>query len=395
MFRQLYLGKVLGIGSVVLLLAATVHLWTAERQRVLQAVYPLEASYTTWQTRCSEAAPQWLERMLDYVIERRGSLANQIAYITPDGTLHHCESGWVAGTFSSPEITASTRFRFASLTKLVTVDAVLQEISEGRLALDQRLVDLLPEIKPSDPRVAKITIRHLLRHRAGFDRLKTPDVMFTHRLKPWCPYNIDVLADIQLDFDPDSKSSYSNIGYCLLGVILERTTGKAYRALMEERYSLRDRGMLFVDGPYTQDEVRYDFRNSPFYVGNYYRFFDFSALSSAAGLSGNAVELAHLLRELRERKPLNVFSADVGDCRKAYSLDCYGFALKIYEGAGSTLMLGVQEGTLVGMNSAAVLDSHGGVTVWLGGGMPKKGPGKESSLYAHFYQWLADYYAQP
>jgi len=389
-FNSAYFGRLLWSCGLAVLVAASAHLWIAERQRVIQAVYPVEAWYTASQIRCSETAPRWLEQLLAYAINKRGSLANQVAYISPSGILHHCESGWIGGTLTSPAVEVDTRFRFASLTKLMTADTVLNEIAEGRLALDQRLVDLLPEIEPNDPRVANITINHLLRHRAGFDRLKTPDVMFTHRLKPWCPYDVEALSNIKLDFDPGTKSSYSNIGYCLLGVVLERVTGKPYRTLMEEHYSLRDRGMRFIDGPYWPDEVRYDFRNSSFYVENYYRFFDFTALSSSAGLSGNATQLALTLKAMRERKPLDIFNANIEDCREAYSLDCYGFALKIYEEPSASLTLGVQQGALIGMAAAAVFDSRGGVTVWLGSGMPKTDREKEKNLYTTFYKLLTD-----
>lgn len=362
-------------GALVVLLLAAIfalyHFTTVDRLGGLRLIYPLQAPLAKWQSHCSSRAPVWMSSLIDEVIDQQFSLANQLVYIEPDGVIHHCESGWRQGMLRSPVVDAQTRFRYASITKLLTADAVLAQVSAGNLALDTRLLDVVKLQTPVvDQRLAEITIEQLLTHRAGFDRLKSQDPMTRHAVKPWCPDDLEQLARQRLDFSPGERFVYSNFGYCLLGVVLETVSGKPFRALMEEEYGLAARGLRFVDGPYLNDEVSYDFRNSDFYGEDYYRYFDFSALSSSAGLSGNAVAIARLVGEVLTSRPLNLLS-DVVDkgCDTSRYLECFGFAVSPYRKRGDRLTLYVQGGLLFGSSSMAVIDGEGGVIVWLGNGM--------------------------
>ncbi len=124
-----------------------------------------------------------------------------------------------------------TVFRIASMTKSFTAAAVLSLRDDARLRLDDPVVHYLPELAgaTADPRV---TLRHLLTMTAGFT---TDD--------PW--------GDRQQDLDPDSflrflrsgpstgwqpgeAYEYSNLGYAVLGVVVERVTGQPYRQVVEE-----------------------------------------------------------------------------------------------------------------------------------------------------------------
>ncbi len=351
------------------------HFWITDRLGVLRTIYPLEAFFAGQSVRCSEGAPPWLRELVDHALKHQHSLANQVAYREPGGRLHHCENGWRDTLLFSPAITTATRFRFASLTKLLTADTVLAYVNAGQLSLDDRLIDRLPVALPlADGRIASITLEQLLRHRGGTDRLRTPDPMLTDNEKPWCPGNVAALSKLKLDFDPNARFAYANLDYCLLGVVLEHVSGKPFRELMEERYGLAEKGLRFIDGPYLADEVRYDFRNSNFYTETYYRRFDFPALSSSAGLSGNALGLMQVLSGMPQRQPLNLLSpaSDVADCDMARYEGCYGYAVMPYRSKNSPLTLYVQSGFMVGTASKAVFDSEGGITIWLGGGMSLK-----------------------
>lgn len=368
------------------------HLYLSDRGAFQRAFYPVRAQLVQLEWRCSEGAPSWLAETLEYVISTRHSPANQIAYLAPDGLRHHCENGWVDGV-GSPPVAPSNRFRYASLSKLLTVGAVLSLVDAGELELDARLLDLLPEVRPvADERLEEITVEHLLRHAAGFDRLASPDPMFAHGVKPWCPYELDRLKVQALDFSPGSRVAYSNLGYCLLGVIVERVSGESYREYVSRTYGLDGHGIRFVDGAYEQDEVAYDFMNSGFYGRDYSRFFDFQALSSSAGLSGSAVALATVIQGMRRGGDLSILSAEVGPDCDVYRLGrCYGFGVGVYKVRGRGMYINVQSGDLIGAASLAVLDSLGGVTIWVGSGMPPPGASK-LDLVDFFYRKLDAHY---
>jgi N-acyl-D-amino-acid deacylase len=133
-------------------------------------------------------------------------------------------------------------FRIASVSKPVTAVAILRLVQEGKLDLDAPVFSLLAEIQPPewasvDPRTYEITVRHLLEHSGGWDHGVSGDPMFKtaeiaremESLDPAdCPSVIGYMFGRALDFDPGSQWAYSNFGYCVLGRVLEETSGQTY-----------------------------------------------------------------------------------------------------------------------------------------------------------------------
>ena len=141
-------------------------------------------------------------------------------------------------------------FRLASLSKTITAVAVLQLVEEGRLKLDDRVLPILGETGPradhiTDVRVRDITVRHLLQHTGGFDRERSGDVVFLpyaaeaaqRQRGPLPPDCSTILRDVlehKLDFAPGERFAYSNVGYCILGRVIERVTGAPYETHVRE-----------------------------------------------------------------------------------------------------------------------------------------------------------------
>ena len=360
------------------------HRYVTDRLGVLRSLYPITIPLYRINSRCSDESPAWMRDVLNHAISVQHSPANQLAYINASGKLFHCENGWIGSVWHGKPVESATRFRYASLTKVLTADLVLQFINKGMVSMDTRLMSYFPEIKAGDKRINDITIEHLLTHSMGLDRLKQSAPMTRHNKKPWCPGDLRQLESFQLDYAPGSMSTYSNLSYCLLGVVLEKISGNSYRELMEEYYSLGDKGIKFIDGPYLDDEVSYDFRYSDFYQENYHEFFDFPALSSSMGLSGSASALASIVSRVKNRGPLSVTNYQPsGVCDKKRIMHCFGAGLSHYkpEDDGGTFY--VQSGLVYGAASQLVIDGHGGVLVWLGSGM--SGNSAESSrVFAEF-----------
>lgn len=370
------------ISLIVLGLSALIHFWISNRLGVLRSIYPVQALWSIPFIHCSENAPPWMREQIRDTV-RHIATRGQLAHIS-DGQLHHCESG----------VTADTRFRYASMTKLFTADAMLALAREGRLQLDDQLWNWLPALpEPADERWKTITIRHLLQHEAGFDRLRSTEQLTRHRAEPWCPHDLSQLVQIKLDFTPGEEQQYSNTGYCLLGILLEQIHGKPFRELIAERYSLRERAMLFVDGPYQANEVVYDFRNGDFYTDSYYRLFDFQALSSSAGLSGSAGALAEALHAtIQIEEPHLLSAATPAQCDHSKMFECYGHSGSYYRQADNPLQLFIQGGLLPGVTSSAVLDSEGGITVWISAGVSPPGTRASTELNTRLYDRLRGMY---
>jgi N-acyl-D-amino-acid deacylase len=157
--------------------------------------------------------------------------------------------GWANQDKQLPA-TPESLFRIASISKPITAVAVLQLIARGKLSLDDRAFDivklppLLVEGKEPDPRLRQITIRQLLHHTSGWDRDRSFDPMFrpgaiakaTGMESPPAPAEvIRYMLGRPLDFDPGSKYAYSNLGYCILGRVIETVTGTSYARHVQAR----------------------------------------------------------------------------------------------------------------------------------------------------------------
>lgn len=380
--------------TVSLAFGLPAYLWIGGRQQVLQFLYPAQALLTAASLSCSAGAPAWMASAANFSLRNNSSPSGQLAYVTPDGTLHECHYGWHRIPLLSPRVTKESRFRYASMTKALTADAVLRQVRTGRLSLDDQVLDLLlPGVAVTDARLQTVTIEQLLRHSAGFDRLRSTDPMVVRNRQPWCPYTAEPLTKVKLDFAPGERYAYSNLNYCLLAMVLERISEQPFRELIQREYGLQSRNIRFIDGPYLADEVSYDFRNSNFYGDNYWRYFDFQALSSSAGLSGSASAFASLWATLRDERGFPIEHAAAEEiCDPDRLRGCYGYGVFSYRKPSSELTLQVQPGFLYGSPSALLLDNHGGVTVWIGNGMRLKGSSTDPMI-KFLYRELNAYYA--
>ena len=124
-------------------------------------------------------------------------------------------------------MTEDTIFDLASLTKiLVTTTAVLQLYEQGKVAIDEPVQTYLPEFNPAnDPRRAQVTLRMLLTHTSGIGG------DLSHQ-GPWGLVAADKADGIRraltapLEFDPGEIFHYSDIGFILLGTLVEKITGE-------------------------------------------------------------------------------------------------------------------------------------------------------------------------
>ena len=128
-----------------------------------------------------------------------------------------------------------TKFRLGSITKQFTSMIILQLVQEGKLKLDGKITDYLPDY----PRNTgdKVTIHHLLTHTSGIPGYtEFPNFFRDLSRDPFTPQAfVRLFADSALRFEPGAKFSYSNSGYFLLGVIIEKITGKPYERVLKER----------------------------------------------------------------------------------------------------------------------------------------------------------------
>lgn len=126
------------------------------------------------------------------------------------------------------------RYRIASISKVLTAVVVLKLVEQGRLGIDQVVGwDLAGYVgaAPTDPRLGGITVRRLLSHTAG---LGLGDTLTFGAVVPSCPVAAQRLLTGTLSYNPGTGYVYANLGYCLLGLLVEQVTGRPYTDVVQE-----------------------------------------------------------------------------------------------------------------------------------------------------------------
>jgi CubicO group peptidase (beta-lactamase class C family) len=130
--------------------------------------------------------------------------------------------------------TPETKFRLGSITKQFTATVIMQLVEQGKIKLDGKLSDYLPDYRKDVGE--KVTIHHLLTHTSGIPSYTSQPGFFENVSRN--PYKVDEFvkkyASGDLEFEPGSKYSYNNSGYFLLGAIIERVTGKPYEQVLKQ-----------------------------------------------------------------------------------------------------------------------------------------------------------------
>jgi CubicO group peptidase (beta-lactamase class C family) len=129
--------------------------------------------------------------------------------------------------------TLNTRFRIGSMNKMFTAVATLQLVERGKLSLDDTLGKILPDY-PNANVASKVKVRHLLSHTGGTGDIFGPKFE-AHRLelKTLQDY-VKLYGERDLQFEPGTRWEYSNYGFLLLGVLIEKVSGKSYYDLVAE-----------------------------------------------------------------------------------------------------------------------------------------------------------------
>lgn len=121
---------------------------------------------------------------------------------------------------------ADTKFNLGSINKFMTRVAIGQLASAGKLSMDDTIRKHLPDY-PS-PAADKITIQQLLDHRSGLGDIFGDKFMAAHAsLRKLSDY-LPLFADAPLEFEPGTSQRYSNAGFVVLGLIVEKVSGQSY-----------------------------------------------------------------------------------------------------------------------------------------------------------------------
>jgi CubicO group peptidase (beta-lactamase class C family) len=255
---------------------------------------------------------------------RKWSIAGASVAISKNGKLIFARGFGFADTASMTETQPYNQFRIASISKLITAIGIMKLTEEGKLSLNDRVFGadgILNDpyfSEPKDKRVYGITVAHLLSHEAGWsqrygDQMFMP-ILIAEKMGVKPPADTRTIVRFALDkrlhYTPGTGRSYSNLGYSILGLIIDKVSGMSYedycrKAILEPLgiYDMRIAGNLPSEK--TQFEVTYYVPSdvvlkpsiygtgemvSPSYGGN-----DIKALGGAGAWLATAPDLMRLL----------------------------------------------------------------------------------------------------
>ena len=173
---------------------------------------------------------------------RKWSIEGASLAIAKDGKLIFARGFGHADTASKTETQPYSKFRIASISKLITAIATMKLEEAGKLSLNDKVFGpdgILNDpyfSQPKDKRVFGITVAHLLSHEAGWtqrygDQMFMP-VMIAEKMGVKPPADTKTIVRFALDknlhYTPGKGRAYSNLGYSILGLVIEKISGMSY-----------------------------------------------------------------------------------------------------------------------------------------------------------------------
>lgn len=231
-------------------------------------------------------------------------------------------------------VTQETIFHTASISKLFTAVAVMRLLEQTTFSLDDKLVDILPELNYNDKRVENITIQNLLNHTSGL-----PDIGNYHwgynnqsdnSLK-----NYILGLNLELESSPSSEYRYSNLGFDILGYVIEKVSEATFDDFMKENI-LNESGMNNSDFRFFKipDSLKTSPHSKRLLTGNIYtrKTYPYTREHAPSStLNSSSLELSKwmiaFLGSLDDSELGNVYSAMIEPSFSAYPYIGLGFQL--------------------------------------------------------------------
>lgn len=143
-----------------------------------------------------------------------------------DRVIYSGAFGYGDKSFKAPN-RIDTKFNLGSMNKMFTSVAIAQLVEAGKLSYDDTLAKVLPDY-PNKETAAKITVAELLSHTSGLGDFFKPEFFRDREKYVKLQSYFPIFANDPLLFEPGTKWSYSNAGFIVLGVIVEKVSGQDY-----------------------------------------------------------------------------------------------------------------------------------------------------------------------
>lgn len=164
------------------------------------------------------------------LLEANNKFMGNIA-LSKNGQLVYSRALGFADVESNKKADTGSKYRIGSISKTFTAVLVMKAVEQGKLSLDQTIEGYFPKVKNAD----KITIKSLLNHRSGVHSFTSEPDYLTWNTQPKTQQElVDMISGYASDFEPESKTAYSNSNYVLLTIIVEKALKDSYAKLLQK-----------------------------------------------------------------------------------------------------------------------------------------------------------------
>lgn len=189
------------------------------------------AAYSQSQSTLSPQLRSSIDEIAQNTLKSTGVPSASVA-VVQDGKIAYVQAYGQAQLDPPKAATPEMRYSIGSISKQFTAAAILMLAEEGKLSLDDPVSKYVPGLTDG----GKVTIRQLLSHTSGYQDFWPQDYVPPLMLKPTTADQImDRWARKPLDYTPGSKWQYSNTGYVIAGVIVEKVAGMPLLKFLSQR----------------------------------------------------------------------------------------------------------------------------------------------------------------
>ena len=188
-----------------------------------------------------------------------GKVPGLSAAVVADGVVQATSASGTADARTGTPLTADHAFLWFSMTKIVTATAALRLVDQQRLALDDEVAAFVPGVLPAS--TPPVCVRHLLQHSSGIpnpppirwvrpaaDPAPDPDVFLHERF-----------ARVRrLRFEPGSRGAYTNLGFLLLGAVIEVAAAQSFTDYVRDEILV----------PLGMRQTSFEIGDAPFAIGH-------------------------------------------------------------------------------------------------------------------------------
>jgi D-alanyl-D-alanine carboxypeptidase len=182
------------------------------------------------QSRLAPDTAEKIDKLVSDTLTRTGVPSASIA-VVKDGTVVYVKAYGDAKI--EPKVAATTQMRYSigSISKQITAAAILLLQEQGKLSLDDKVAKYIPDLT----RANEVTIRQLLAHTSGYQDYWPQDYVMKPMLESITARKLmDTWAKIPLDYEPGTKWQYSNTGYVITGVIVEKVARMPFFQFLQQ-----------------------------------------------------------------------------------------------------------------------------------------------------------------